>query len=215
VRDRSLIAVWTFRTDLPERELACLAELLDDRERARAGALVFPDSRRRFTGSHGGVRVILGRYLDLDPRALRWEYGPHGKPSLVPPLADVSISHSGDVTMLAACARRPVGIDVERLPDGRHALRIARRFYPAREAQFVADGAGPDGQADRFTRLWVRKEACVKVPGGRLLPGLAEDMRRPPHWVRDVVAPPGFRAAVAAKGRPTAEILQLDTAILR
>lgn len=215
MHDRSLITIWTFRTDLPEQVIARLDELLDDQERARAGELVFPESRRRFTGSHGGIRVLLGRYLGQDPRALRWRYGPHGKPSLDPPLVEVSISHCEDVTLLAACRERGVGVDVERLPDGLDAQRMARRFYPALEARFVTEGAGPDVQADRFTRLWVRKEACLKVAGGRLVPGLAQEMRTSPHWVRDIGAPSGFRAAVAAQGRPTAEISQLDTAIPR
>ncbi len=215
MRDRALITIWTFRTDLPEPEIDRLGGLLDDRERARAADLIFPDSKRRFTGSHGGVRVLLGRHLDQDPRALRWRYGPHGKPSLDPPLVEVSISHCADVTLLAACQERGVGVDVERLPDCLDALRMARRFFPAREARFVAEGAGPHVQADRFTRLWVRKEACLKVAGGRLVPGLAQDMRTSPHWVRDIGAPSGFRAAVAAQGRPTAEISQLDAVIPR
>ena len=90
---------------------------------------------------------------------------------------------------------------------------MAQRFYPPREAQFVSSAAGTAERADRFTKLWVRKEACVKVSGGRLLPGLqltvlragvtAADPSRTSadsYMVRDLRVPLGFRAAVAAEG---------------
>jgi 4'-phosphopantetheinyl transferase len=104
-------------------------------------------------------------------------------------------------------------VDVQRLLTGLDVTRMAQRFYPHPEALFVDAAAGTAERAERFTRLWVRKEACVKVSGGRLLPGLRLTVLRPcviaadpagtpadSYMVRDLRVPLGFRAAVAAEG---------------
>lgn len=219
-----IVQVWLIRTDVPESELAELEALLDDDERERAGKLLYPDRRRLFIASHGAVRVILGRHLGLPPGSLRWRRGPHGKPELTGlarPGPEVSFSKSGSLAALAIAGGRRVGVDIQRLLPDFDVTRIAQRFYPPQEAQFVSSAAGTAERVDRFTRLWARKEACVKVSGGRLVPGLAltvlpvgvadgtggdqaaESVTGPstgPYLVRDLRVPPGFRAAVAVEG---------------
>jgi 4'-phosphopantetheinyl transferase len=208
-----VVEVWLFRTDLPERVLTDLLPLLDDGERTRAHALIYPDSRRRFIAAHGAFRVILGRHLGVPPASLRWLVGPHGKPELAGPGPRVSFSHSGDLAALAMAAGRRVGVDIQQLVPSLDVTRMAARFYPEQEALFVASAAGRARQVARYTELWARKEACVKVTGGRLLPGLAQVIPRSgvvdggqggpspgPCLVRDVRGPRGYRAAVAAEG---------------
>ena len=209
------VQVWLIGTDLPDPVLGEFEALLDDQERERARSLLYPARRRQFIASHGAVRVILGRHLGLPPETLRWRRGPHGKPELTGPgpWPQVSLSRSGDLAALAVAGTRRVGVDIQRLLAGLDVGRMARRFYPPHEARFVTSAGGTTRQVDRFTRLWVRKEACVKVSGGRLLPGLAltvlgtggtgADLARTPagpYLVRDLRVPPGFRAAVAAEG---------------
>jgi 4'-phosphopantetheinyl transferase len=212
-----VVEVWLIRTDQPGHVLADLLSLLDDGERERARALAYPDSRRRFIAAHGAFRVILGRRLGVPPASLRWHLGPHGKPELAMPGPRVSFSHSGDLAALATAPGRRVGVDIQQLLARLDVTRMAARFYPRQEAEFVASAVGPARQAARFTQLWARKEAYVKVAGGRLLPGL-EQVIPPsgvvadgvggsgggppggPCLVRDVRAPRGYRAAVAAEG---------------
>lgn len=210
-----VVEVWLIGTDLPDAVLDQLEALLDDDERERAASLVYPARRRQFIASHGAVRLILGRRLGLPPGSLRWRRGPHGKPEIAGagPAPQVSLSKSGSLAALAVAANRRVGVDIQRLLADLNVARMARRFYPPQEARFVVSAAGAARQVDRFTRLWVRKEACVKVSGGRLLPGLqlsvlgtegngAATVRTQtgPYLVRDLGVPPGFRAALAAEG---------------
>src|SRR3954464_3912116 len=49
---------------------------------------------------------------------------------------------------------------------------FAERFFPASDARFVAAATGPTERAERFLRLWTRKEAVVKAAGARLAQGL-------------------------------------------
>jgi 4'-phosphopantetheinyl transferase len=210
-----VVQVWLIQTDLPAPVLAGLELLLDDAEQSRAAATRRGEHRRRFIAAHGIVRVIVGRHLAVPPGQLRWRHGPHGKPELALPRTSlqVSLSHSGELAALALCSGRPVGVDIQRLTVGVDVTRMSERFYPPAEARFVAAAAEPAGQVSRFTRLWTRKEACVKVTGGRLLPGLklpvrgngmiAGDPGGPlpgPYLIRDVRVPRGFYAAVAIEG---------------
>jgi 4'-phosphopantetheinyl transferase len=171
--------------------------------------------RRRFTIAHGAARLIIGHRLGVPPGQIRWRRGPHGKPEVAWPATDlrVSLSHSGDLAALAMTRGRPVGVDVQQLLAGIDPVRMATRFFPCAEARLVTE-AGSAGQVGRFAALWTRKEACVKVAGGRLMQGMrlpvgvagqvivhqASSPLPGPHLVQDVPAPPGFRAAVALDG---------------
>jgi 4'-phosphopantetheinyl transferase len=216
-----VVEVWLIRTDLPERVLAGLLPLLDEGERARADAVLYPASRRQFIAAHGAFRVILGNRLGVPPASLRWHLGPHGKPELAGPGPRVSFSHSGDLAALATAAVRRVGVDIQQLLPRLDVTRMAARFYPPQEAELVASAPARARQVARYTRLWARKEACVKVAGGRLLPGLEQVIPRAgvvagdqggtglgPCRVRDVYAPPGYRAAVAAEGTDPYDVVR-------
>jgi len=222
-----VVEVWLIRTDLPERVLAGLLPLLDEGERARADAVIYPASRRQYIAAHGAFRVILGRRLDVPPASLRWQLGPHGKPELAGPGPRVSFSHSGDFAALATATGRRVGVDIQQLLPRLDVTRMAARFYPPQEAEFVAAAPGRARQVARYTRLWARKEACVKVAGGRLLPGLEQVIPRTgvvgggeggasagPCVVRDVRAPRGYRAAVAAEGTDAYDVIRRWASLL-
>ncbi|MFE6748504.1 4'-phosphopantetheinyl transferase family protein [Kitasatospora purpeofusca] len=209
-----LIDVWLIPTDQPEPVVRALYELLDPAERARADG---PDRRfgRRFTVAHGAVRLLAGARLGRDPARLVWRYGPHGKPGF----DGLAVNHSasGALAAVALTEGRAVGVDVEEVRDARVAVRMARRYFPAAEAESVA--ADPD-PAGRFTVLWCRREACVKAYGGRLVQGFGLPLDGPspllladpgalgpgPCRVEDVPAPGAFRAAVATVGAGPATV---------
>jgi 4'-phosphopantetheinyl transferase len=210
------VHVWLIRADLPAPELGSLTSVLDDNERRRAALLALDGHRRRFIAAHGVARVIIGHRLGVPANQIGWRHGLHGKPELTgtPNGVQVNLSHSGELAMLAITDGRHCGIDLQLLPDATQAVRLARRFFPAEETRFVASGATPDHRVHRFGLLWTRKEACLKVTGGRLMPGLrlpvsgttptlVTDAGGPlpgPFLVRDLMAPPRFMAAVALAG---------------
>ncbi|MFJ2865088.1 4'-phosphopantetheinyl transferase family protein [Kitasatospora sp. NPDC087314] len=117
--------------------------------------------------AHAATRIVLGERLGRPPAALSFTRGPWGKPE-VEGAAGLyfSLSHSGEIALLAL-ASRPVGVDVELARADLDIDRLAGRFFPPEERRLVAR----DGH-DAFTRLWTRKEACVKASGGRLTQGM-------------------------------------------
>ncbi|WP_371483639.1 4'-phosphopantetheinyl transferase superfamily protein [Kitasatospora sp. NBC_00315] len=210
------VRLWLVPDQWPGAALAGLLAVLDPEERRRAEACRSADDRRRFVLAHGAVRHLVARRLGVAPEEIRWRRGPHGKPELAGPFtgAEVNLSHSGSVAMVALCSSRRVGVDVQRVLPRLDATAMAERYFPPEEARFVRTADGPDSRAERFARLWARKEALVKAHGGRLTQGLriplldggagstdhpADSWSRD-YRVADVAAPPGYRAAVALSG---------------
>ncbi len=198
--------------DLPPADEARCRAVLDAGERARAMAFADPAARRRFTVAHGALRLLAGHELGAPPEALAWAAGSHGKPVLLPPWSRLhtSLSHTRDLVAVAISTARPVGVDIEQLVPGPRAEGLAARFFLPEEAGYVGAAGDSEAQADRFTRLWVRKEAAIKSAGGRLFPNLRILVHRrevvscsEPALrcrVADLAAPAGHRAAVALAG---------------
>jgi 4'-phosphopantetheinyl transferase len=167
--------VQLWRIPLDGYSPACLALLrgdLDDDERARTDAFAFPRLSDRFVVAHAGLRAILGRALGVAAKDVRFCVGPHGKPALATGRAvGFSLSHSGDLAVIALAGGGAVGVDVEKdRPDVSHEP-IARRFLSPAEA----DGLLAVSPAERkavFFRGWTRREAVVKMLGL----GLAEPL---------------------------------------
>ena len=59
-----------------------LVSLLDCGEEERAERFRCPGDRERYRLGRTALRQVLGAWLDRDPAALRFRYGPHGKPAL-------------------------------------------------------------------------------------------------------------------------------------
>jgi len=206
------VRVWIVPVDVPPDTAARCREVLDDGERARAAALLSPRDEQRFTVAHGALRMLAGLELKTRPAVLAWTPGRHGKPELAPPWSwlHTSLSHSGDMIAAAISAGRPVGVDIQHLVPGLGPAGLSARFFPPDEAGYVAAGRDASARADRFAHLWARKEAVIKAAGGLLWPNLKIAVHgrcvvrcaepRVSHRVADLVAPAGYRAAVAVTG---------------
>jgi 4'-phosphopantetheinyl transferase len=82
-----------------------------------------------------------------------------------------SVSHSGELTLVAVASGRTVGVDVEETRSGRRLQPIADSRFTRAEA--AALRALAEGERDAaFYRLWVRKEAYLKAKGEGIAGGL-------------------------------------------
>jgi 4'-phosphopantetheinyl transferase len=160
--------------------LAGLEPLLTPDERDRADRFKFDHLRRSFVLARGVLRVLLGRYLDIDPASIRFGYDEKGKPSLARrgPLK-FNASHSGDMALYAFTLDCEIGVDVEQVRPFDDLRRIADRFFCAEETTDLMDL--PEEQREAaFFRCWTRKEAYVKAIGEGLavpLDGFAVSLR--------------------------------------
>lgn len=195
--------VHVVRLDLaagPDR-IESLRSVLAPDELVRADRFRFDEPRRRFIVCRAALRRLLGSSLNCEPEALKFAYGPHGKPMLEsggvagetkPPLTldlspedegegtsgkssvsasnfdeaplDFSVSHSGELALIAITVGRRVGVDVEQHDAMVKTLKLAARFFSPREAAQLA-GLPEGDQFAGFYRGWTCKEAYLKATG--------------------------------------------------
>ncbi|MBA2655628.1 MAG: 4'-phosphopantetheinyl transferase superfamily protein [Tatlockia sp.] len=130
----------------------------------RAERYHFDRHRRRFTVARGMLRLILGRYSQQDPKALKFDYNAHGKPMLVNAQSlEFNLSHSADLALLAIGQQYSLGIDLEFF-SARPYEGMASHSFSSQE--FQAFLALPDFLKPQvFFHIWAQKEAFIKACG--------------------------------------------------
>jgi 4'-phosphopantetheinyl transferase len=203
--------LWSLRISEQAAVLDSERGLLDAQERARAAAFVRAADRDRYRLAHIGLRQLLGAYLDTDPAAVPLCRepcpgcgGPHGRPAVPGAPLHFSLSHSGDLVLLAF-AGSAIGVDVEALPSAEIAAEVGRTLHPAECAELDALAASerPAG----FARCWTRKEAYLKGVGTGLAGGLSltyvgtgqHPAPLAEWWLADVPVDEGYAAACAVR----------------
>lgn len=168
-----VVTVWETGLTAGDERARLLHGYLSHSERERADRFRFERDRRCYTVARGTLRELLGERLGLDPAAVRFLAGPHGKPALAHPGSALrfNVSHSGDRALIAvADGGREVGVDLEnavRLGEARDLPALAARtLTPTDLARWQAL---PEGERAReFLRAWTRLEAFGKATGGGL-----------------------------------------------
>ena len=205
-----------------------MAQYLSDNELIRAGHFHFKRDRNQFIVCRAVLRMILGRYLQIEPKQIQFSYGPHGKPDLAKRLGDgelrFNLAHSHELAIYAFTRGRKIGVDIEYLRVISDIEQIASEFFSANEiATLHALPASQRQQA--FFNCWTRKEAYIKAIGKGLsqpldqfevslastdpvnllhVEGAPNEVSR---WSLNALTPaPGYVAALAVEGhnwRPT------------
>lgn len=114
------------------------------------------------------LREILGRHLGMAPDDVPLAVEPGGRPVLTGRECDLrfSVSHTGELMVVAVAGGRDVGIDIER-SDRRVAGGVLRRALDDRERAHLA-ALAPARRGEAALRLWTAKEAYAKAIGAGL-----------------------------------------------
>jgi 4'-phosphopantetheinyl transferase len=184
----SSVHVWS--VPLKREGVRIQPDMLSAEERAIAERFVRQSKRRAYALSRMSLRVILGRYLGIDPADVQLERGRcsqcggrHGKPYVSGAIGrlDFSLSRSDDIALIAVGLGIAVGIDVE-----------SRRHLPVDDlAEALSDeewswvSARPGERSSRFLHLWTRKEAYLKGVGLGLTVPLSAIGTLPPSTTTD------------------------------
>jgi 4'-phosphopantetheinyl transferase len=176
---------WGDAADAGPRHDALLAA--DDL--TRRDRLTRPADRRRLTAAWAVARVLLGAAVGVPPARVRIDRtcpgcgAQHGKPRLLDdPAVQFSVSHSGDVVVVAVHRGGAVGVDVEeigRFGPAELDLLAGQVLAPEERGCLRAVPAGE--RAAAFTTYWVRKEAVVKLTGEGLTAAPDTVVVSPPH----------------------------------
>jgi 4'-phosphopantetheinyl transferase len=216
------VHVWRVALDRGWEDLHALRQVLSPDERERMDRFYLEPDRRRYLVGRAVLRKLLGRSLEISPDTLRFTYSAYGRPALAADFAHTrlqfSVSHSGDLVLIAVALGRAVGVDVERIRTDIAVDEIAARFFSAHEQRTLARLAA-GRQREAFFACWTRKEAYIKARGDGLnlpldafdvefLPGrtarLVETRHDPGEarrWtLQELEVGEGYKAAVAVEG---------------
>jgi 4'-phosphopantetheinyl transferase len=203
--------VWLVRVAEHRESAEDALTILDEEERARHAAFLRPADRDRYAAAHAALRRLLGAYLGMEPGEVTVGReqcplcgGPHGRPAVLGSGLHFSLSHSGELVLLAFAAA-PVGIDVEELRDQGAIAEVSKCLHPYEQAELSA--LTPAGRIFAFLRCWTRKEAYLKGTGEGLSGGLShtyvgagELPATVPGWTLwDITVDAGHTAAVAMR----------------
>ncbi len=185
-------------------------------------------AREQRSAARVGLRLLLGSYLGIDPRAVKILQSAFGRPEPAPAHDPhdlcFNLSHTAGLAVYALGRGRAIGIDVEALDRRAPSAGVIERALNDREAERVQRTDESERTA-AFLRYWTVKEAYAKALGL----GLALDLRQvgvdgpadrprlqlppenqprllpggPGEWqVRRLRTQPGFVGAVVADGGP-------------
>lgn len=123
------------------------------------------------------LRLLLGSYLGLPGKDVSPVRSERGKPVLPGSLAEsglnFNLSHSGNWLAIAVARNVPVGVDIECRRVLRRPADMARRYFPADEAEWLA-GLEEPALSRAFISQWTAREALVKATGSTLAESLGQ-----------------------------------------
>lgn len=196
--------------------------MLSDDEQAKAARFYFERDRQRYAAAHSILHMLLGRYMDCDPLAIRFRTNSYGKPALDIPQQEhtltFNLSHSHKLALYAFTCNREIGVDVESMRSNIEYEQLARYSFSPNEQQALHDL--PDSAKQQgFFNGWTRKEAYIKARGlGLHLPlhlfdvslkpgeptallASREDVREAARWTMRALAPgPDYAGALCVEG---------------
>ena len=159
---------WLAVDDRPLHELAVFLSLLDAAEQARAARFHAEHDRRSYILAHALTRLLLSSRLNLRPQALRFQTGRYGKPQIAADgeaaMLRFNLSHTRGMVAVALAQGRDVGIDVERVENGRLSLDLAVKTFAPAEAEYLSS-LPVEAQTEAALTLWTLKEAYIKATG--------------------------------------------------
>lgn len=215
--------VWRADLNLPDRSIQQLNQILSTDERMRAERFRFEKDKKKFVIGVGILRTILGPYVGVEPKELRFIHGKRGKPMLDDVFANGSIqfnmSHSEGLALYGFTRDHEIGVDIEFVRDIPEMNKIAEQFFSIKENE-VFRSLPESKKKEAFFNCWTRKEAFIKAIGDGLyqpldmfdvalkpsepakLLGIGGDSKRASRWlIHDLEPAPGFTAAFAVEGR--------------
>ncbi|AFZ00727.1 4'-phosphopantetheinyl transferase [Calothrix sp. PCC 6303] len=207
------IHVWRIELERSESQIKQFAKILSEDERGRAEKLYFQQHRQRFVVGRGILRTILGRYLDVAPQEVKFDYEAFGKPVLSAEFSDrkiwFNLSHCQSLALCAVSRDRPIGVDLEYARPITDVLVLAQQFFSASESALMRS-LPPHQKQQAFFRIWTCKEAYLKATGAgisqlqkieiTLTPGESAKLNVPDWRLLEISAGRNSIAAVAVPG---------------
>ncbi|MGB0748095.1 MAG: 4'-phosphopantetheinyl transferase family protein [Magnetospiraceae bacterium] len=148
---------------------------LSPQDRGDIARVIDPETRAAMRVGRALPGLILARLLDVSKETIRIIREDRHKPKVVIGGAsgiDFSVTRSKNFVGLAVGNGLELGFDAETLRSYPDSLDLAKRYFNAKEAEWIAAADGAERE-NRFFSVWTKKEAVVKALGTGLSTDLA------------------------------------------
>jgi len=137
-------------------------------EAQRTANMNHPELRQCYLKTRWAMRHILGCYLKTPAEKVQLHYAEQGKPALVSGKYALdlhfNLTHSGEWALLAVTLGAQVGIDMEKVTQKLHPIRLAKRYFTQAVVAQLEELAEAEQQA-ALLKLWTQYEAYKKAQG--------------------------------------------------
>lgn len=139
---------------------------LDEVDTKQIQKLKFDYLRNRAVITKGLLRLLIGRYLNLNPGELVFSYNEFGKPFISDDNDGIqfNISHSDDMAVFAFTRSAEIGVDIEKvkvIDDMAGVMDLCFTEYEKNWFKTIND----DSRVETFYKIWTIKEAFIKAIG--------------------------------------------------
>jgi 4'-phosphopantetheinyl transferase len=155
--------VWS--ASLETEDSSCFYNLLSEDEKKRAARMKSRSAANGQIIGRGILRLLLGKYIGVNPRDLVFSKSPFGKPFLSNPMDSAisfNLTHSGSLLLVAIGKGTQVGIDVEKIEENIDFSGISSLVFSSAEQRSLSRSHNPILD---FYALWTAKEAILKASG--------------------------------------------------
>lgn len=152
--------------EIKELNMTELLGFVDADRREAVLRLKFEDGKRLSLAAGLLLAEVAKEKLGLSPEEIEIGRTEEGKP-FIKGHEDFyfNLSHSGEMAVIAY-GDEPVGIDVEKVRFRAGDEDVAKRFFTENELLYILNGRDYDeAAAERFFRVWTRKESYLKLLG--------------------------------------------------
>jgi 4'-phosphopantetheinyl transferase len=174
--------VWKIGISINLHRLDAFSAILSQDELERAKRYHHIRDTNRFIISRGALRMLLGKYLKLEPSIVEFGQGANKKPFIKKTDLFYNVSHSGDLILLSVSTSE-TGCDIELINRKFDFRDVLKDYFSESEGAFIQQ----ENSIERFFTVWTRKEAFTKATGT----GLDDDLKRVPSLDGDHPLPAG------------------------
>ncbi len=161
------IHIWLCNLNIPNKNISNLEKILSRKELDKADKFHFPKDRNSFVVSRASLKIILSKYINVEPTAVNFVYNKYGKPFLdIKNDTNISfnLSHSGNFCLIGITKNNKIGVDIEKINKDFSSLEIAKNYFS--EKEYLALTKLPSNERGKaFFYCWTRKEAFIKAEG--------------------------------------------------
>lgn len=169
------VHVWLLDLNFEIDKIDELKKILSEDEQIRANKFKFEYHQHRYIITRANLRIILSKYLQINPNKIEFYYSEKGKPSLEQKCnqkeLEFNLSHSENLAIYGFTNNIKIGIDIEKIKDNCDVESLANRFFTLNEYHIISNLKGKE-KLQAFYQAWTSKEAYFKATGEGLIGGL-------------------------------------------